>query len=269
MAIEGVFPAAATPADAGRVIRRRSGFYFGASIALLLSVLIGFAPTLYLRALFPGRPIGGHLYVHGAILTGWFVWLVVQTSLVRTGRTIAHRRMGIVGAILGFAVMFAGLLATLNVVHGIRAAGITLDMDISALRTPGLGSDLTIGAFLSPIIWLNLASILAFAILFITALVQRGRPEAHKRLMLLASICIVGPALARVARWPVFGGEQGPFVPVVITLSLVAMVVNDLRSTGRANRVTLAGIGFIVLAALCALSIGNSQFGQAFVRELQ
>ena len=42
--------------------------------------------------------------------------------------------------------------------------------------------------------------------------------------MLLASISIIGPALAHVARWPVFGGEQGPFIPVFWGLVLVLAV---------------------------------------------
>ena len=40
-------------------------------------MLVGFAATLYLRAFFDGPPILSHLYVHGVIVTGWFVWLLV------------------------------------------------------------------------------------------------------------------------------------------------------------------------------------------------
>jgi hypothetical protein len=110
---------------------RRDPFFFSMSIVLLLTVLVGFLPTLYLRAFRDLPPLPGHLHVHGAILTGWFVWLVVQTSLIRTNRVAHHRRLGALGAILGLAVVFAGPLATFNLGPRIRAAGLDLNMDIS------------------------------------------------------------------------------------------------------------------------------------------
>lgn len=53
-----------------------------------------------------------------------------------------------------------------------------------------------------------------------TGLLLRRRPAAHKRLMLLATIAILGPALARLARLPYFGGEGGPFV-LIVTFALL------------------------------------------------
>jgi hypothetical protein len=67
-------------------VGRRDPFIFGMSIILLLTVFIGFSLTLYLSAFRDLPPLPAHLHVHGAILTGWFVWLVVQTSLIKTNR---------------------------------------------------------------------------------------------------------------------------------------------------------------------------------------
>jgi hypothetical protein len=78
--------------------------------------MIGFAPTLYLRPLFAVPPIPGYLYVHGSVLTAWFVWLVVQTTMVRTGRTALHRRFGVIGAVIAAAVVVAGPMATMGFV---------------------------------------------------------------------------------------------------------------------------------------------------------
>jgi hypothetical protein len=57
------------------------------STVTLVIVLAGFARTLYLRPVFQPQPIPAHLYVHGLVLTSWFVWLWVQTLLVQTGRS--------------------------------------------------------------------------------------------------------------------------------------------------------------------------------------
>src|SRR5678815_1698581 len=101
-----------------------TSFFFWSSALLLSFLLVGFAPTLYLRALFAVAPIPGYLYVHGAVLTAWFAWLVVQTTMVRTGRIALHRRLGVVGAVIAAAVIVASLMATMGFVARLRAAGI-------------------------------------------------------------------------------------------------------------------------------------------------
>ena len=78
----------------------RSSFFFWLSVLLLSFLLLGFAPTLYLHALTAPEPIPAYLHVHGVVLTSWYVWLVVQTWMVRTGRTATHRRLGVIGAVI-------------------------------------------------------------------------------------------------------------------------------------------------------------------------
>ena len=94
MPSENAIPAMAQPVNGAALVRARSKFFFGMSIVLLLLILSGFAPTLYLRAFFDVPPIPSHLYLHGSILTGWFVWMVVQTSLVQTGPRSGRSRLG-------------------------------------------------------------------------------------------------------------------------------------------------------------------------------
>ena len=73
------------------------GFFVGMSTVLLALVLVGFAPTFYLRAyrgtsqlpaLVQRLPL--HLYVHGVVLTLWFVLFLVQTALVASHRINQH-----------------------------------------------------------------------------------------------------------------------------------------------------------------------------------
>ena len=116
----------------------RSSFFFWLSVLLLSFLLLGFAPTLYLRAFTDPEPIPAYLHVHGIVLTSWYVWLVIQTSMVRTGRTATHRRLGVIGAVIGAAVVFAGPMATIGVVGRLRAAGVDWDTDMSVLRELGV-----------------------------------------------------------------------------------------------------------------------------------
>jgi ABC-type enterochelin transport system permease subunit len=84
--------------------------------------------------------------------------------------------------------------------------------------------------------------------------------------MLLASIALIGPALARISRWPVFGGEDSLFVPIVFLGLLAVLIAYDVVSARRPHRATLLGCGTIVLALIAAQAISHSEFGLAVVR---
>jgi hypothetical protein len=203
--------------------------------------------------------------VHGIVLTSWYVWLVVQTSMVRTGRTATHRQLGVIGGVLGAAVVVAGPMATLGVVGRVRAAGFDWDTDMSVI--PSLGIEgVPMVNFVSQVVWGNFVSIAVFAGLLATALLLRRSPQAHKRLMVLASIAIVGPALARISRWPVLGGEDGPFIPLILVGLLLAVIAHDLVVERRVHRATWIGCGVIVLAAIVQQIIAGSELGLAVVR---
>ena len=68
----------------------RGKFYMGSAAVLLLVVLVGFAPTFYLRSAFGGPEFswrGGvpelswRVLVHGLILTSWFLAFALQAAL--------------------------------------------------------------------------------------------------------------------------------------------------------------------------------------------
>ena len=60
-------------------------FFFIAQVALLIAVLVGFSPTFYLRPLFKVHPLPAVLYVHGAVLTGWFMLTALWDGWFRRG----------------------------------------------------------------------------------------------------------------------------------------------------------------------------------------
>lgn len=260
-----VNPAATVVAtEAATSVRTR--FFFGMSLFLLALLLVGFAPTLYLRPAFDVDPIPGYLYVHGAVLTTWFGWLVVQTSLIRLGRTAIHRRLGVTGACIGAACVIAGPLATFGVAGRVTALGFDWDADIGT-AVPALGVDgVTVLQFTSVVFWGNLVAIAVFAALLATAVRNRRDPEAHKRYMLFASILLIGPALARISRIPMLGGEDGAFPPLVHLALIAAVIAHDLLTKRRLHRATIVSIGAIVLSFVAVSLIARSQFGMDTVR---
>src|ERR1700693_251737 len=91
-----------------RISRSRPSFFFAAHVVLLLVVLLGFSPSFYLRSAFHHvTQLPALLYVHGAVLTVWFLLTVVQGLLFQTQRLRLQRRFGYVsGRCWGCRILF-------------------------------------------------------------------------------------------------------------------------------------------------------------------
>ncbi len=244
----------------------RNPFFAVVSAVMLLIVFSGFAPTLYLRPVFKPVPMPGYLFLHGIVLTSWFVWFFMQTLLIQSRRTALHRRLGVVGAVIAVAVPFAGLLATSGVVGRAVANGIDLNGDASAI---GIGVSGPVIQFLAGVVWSNLSSAVTFAVLAWAGILLRRRAAAHKRLLVIATVSILGPALARLARLPFFGGEQGPFTPSVLLTLLVAIVIHDVVTMRKLHPATMLGVSFAIGVNAVCMWIAATDIGMSLVRWLQ
>ncbi len=241
--------------DGGSVqTRSRDRFFLAMSGLLLLILLVGFSRTLYLRLFFEVPPIPAYLHVHGATVTAWFIWLIVQASLVNVNRVNVHRRIGMLGAVIGAAVIPAGLMATLQFVP----------------RLPEMGFDFEQASwFITWIVWANLHMLLGFVAFLATALILRRRTDIHKRLMLLATISLMPPPLARIAQNLGYMLEQETiFVTAIWLLLLVPILVYDLVTAKRVHPATAIGGLCFLLVVFGPILIAGTDFAQNFVRGL-
>ena len=161
-----------------RRIDRR--LYLGASLVFLALVFWTFARTFYLKPFFGTPPLSALLHIHGAVMSGWVVLLVVQTSLIAAHRVKWHRRLGVFGAGWAALVVIVGSMTTLH-----AAAREVRD------HTDFAASQVVITS-------LDLLQMLFFAGFVAIAIWQRHRPDYHKRLMLLTIACMLPDALARL-----------------------------------------------------------------------
>src|SRR6266566_7875846 len=88
---------------------RRMYIWFAAFMPII--VLAGFARSYYLKGFF-GFPALPSLLVqlHGIVMTSWVVLFVTQVTLVATGRTRTHQRLGVSGAVLAVLIVIVGVL---------------------------------------------------------------------------------------------------------------------------------------------------------------
>src|SRR5712691_5305233 len=91
---------------------RRLYVWFAAFMPII--VLIGFSRSYYLKGFF-GFPALPSLLVHlhGIVMTSWVVLFVTQVTLVETGRTRTHQRLGVLGALLAPLVIVVGVLTAI------------------------------------------------------------------------------------------------------------------------------------------------------------
>jgi hypothetical protein len=155
-------------------------FYLGLSILFLALVFWTFARTFYLKLIFGTPVLPLLLHVHGIVMTGWAVLLVVQASLISAHRVQWHRRVGVFGAGWAALVVLLGSVTTLHAaMREVRA------------HTPMAPAQVFITT-------LDLLQMLLFAGFVTAAILLRRRADYHKRLMLLTIACMLPDALARL-----------------------------------------------------------------------
>lgn len=184
--------------DGSKPRRGRTKLYLGFAGLAVLVALAGFSRTFFLPLFAGGFEAQPIVYAHGLLLYGWVALFLVQTLLVHRRRTGLHRTLGWWGAGLGLGVV----LSTLAVAH------------LAARRVLGqAGPDQASGELLVVIIEMAM-----FSALLVAAILQRARPDTHKRLMLLALIGLLGPAWFRFRHF---------FPPVENPLFLYSIVLAD------------------------------------------
>lgn len=213
---------AATPRVPARLHDRR--LFLLAAILTPIIVFAGFARTYYLKPFFEVPDIAGRIvHLHGIVMTAWVLLFITQISLVATRRTKIHQRLGVLGAVLAVLVLIVGVLTALYA----AARG----------ATPGPPP-------LSFLI-IPLGDMLIFGVLIGLALYYRRRLDVHKRLMLLAGINLLTPAIARIPLDFIING--GPLAFFGLTdICLLAFVAYDTIRNRRLHPVFLWGSIFII-----------------------
>jgi hypothetical protein len=199
-----------TVAKTGRVVDHR--YYYAVSIGFVAVVFAGFARTYYLKGWYGAPPLSLLVHTHGVVMTLWYTLFVVQVRLVATHRVALHRRLGVAG------VFLAGLVAVL---------GTTVSLGLAKRRLLA-HPDSTAAPFL---LGLQLfAIVLEFVILVSLAVYLRRRPDYHKRLMTLAMLSVLGPAITRLPLS--FVENHNVSVAIVISISciLICVIADTVRN---------------------------------------
>src|SRR3569832_2040509 len=223
-------------------------FYMAMILAMIASLLLGFSRTVFLRPFFPDQPAPPELYfyaVHGTLFFGWMTLLLVQGSLISARNTALHMRLGTV----------AYVLAPLMIVVGVFGS-------LMAARRPGG----IVGVPVPPLQFLSvvLGDMMMFGLFAGLALWRRRDVQAHKRLMLLASIVFMDPT---IGRWPFAFIADHPMASFELKCAfLVPMAIWDMASRKRLHWATVLGAVVLVSEGLVRDPLGATPQWLAFAK---
>ncbi len=181
--------------------------YRWVAIGAAVIVATGFARTYYLRFLFHTPVLPPLVQLHGVIMTLWCIGFIVQTWLIEARQIRLHQRLGIGMAALAAMVVMLGEILT---VIGVAREG----------RLHHIGK-------FHFLLGINSVNLLLFAVFVGLGIAFRRRPDRHKRLMVLAAITLLAPAIARIVL--LFTHNPLPQFLAFYTCFLVCITVDTLR----------------------------------------
>jgi hypothetical protein len=204
-------------------------FYFGMSLLVAAIVVYGFSFTIGANLIHPTTPRPAILYVHAPLFAAWVVFFIAQAALVRARNVALHRRLGWFGLGLGIAIPVVGVATAIA---------------MTRFRVGESGADALPGIIVP--LW----DMVAFSAAFSLAFGWRRWPEAHKRLMLIASACLTAAA---------FGRFPSPLIADTwfyagVDLLVAVGAVRDVVILGRVHPVYRYALPLLIVGQLVAMS---------------
>lgn len=225
-------------------------FHLAAAVAAAVITVVGFSPTFFARP--DSLPALSPLVVlHGVVFTGWLVAYALQSALITVKRRDLHRTLGYWFVGLGAAMVLLGLATAVAAVR--RGGGGAFDDDPRVFMVLPFFDFVLFAGFLG------------------SGYAWRQSPETHKRLMLLATIDLIGPALARIAMHsgrPLFADHFPMWAFAGMMLFIAVACVYDLATRRRVHPAYLWGALTLVASGPIRFAIGGTAAWLAFVEWL-
>jgi hypothetical protein len=228
-------------------------FYSWIALTSVLIAFLGFAPTYWAplaAGKFQANPV---VHLHGLFFFGWTLFFLTQSTLPQAGQLTLHRGLGFIGVSLATAMTMLGVLTALN---SLKTA--------VALNVADRGEAFVI---------VPLVGIATFAVFVALAIGNIRRPEVHKRLMLVATVSILGaPAARPVLTW-ILKAPPGPppveinWINVPLMLLIVAGMAYDWRTRGRPHPVYLISLPVLLFLTWVVMPISETAWWHGVARD--
>jgi hypothetical protein len=203
-------------------------FYFAMSLLMAAIVVVGFSRTINDNLFHPAIPRPFILWIHASAFSGWVIFFICQSTLVRIHKVSWHRSIG----------WFGAGLATVIVPLGIATAIVMARFDMVQLHQRDADAFLSIPFY----------DMIAFGGLIALAIYWRTKPELHRRLIFIATCGLMD---APVARFDYVFDHNLFFV--CLDLLILLGVARDLLADRRVHKVYLYALPLLIVGQSLAL----------------
>jgi hypothetical protein len=209
-------------------------FFVGMAALAILTVFAGFAPSFYLRSSFhPDHELSVLLHIHGLVFSAWIILFLVQALLIAKGSRRLHQRLG------WFTVCIAAAMLLL-------VAGATVEQMRRGLPLEDAATDLS----------LNLLGSIMFGVPLGFAVYNRKRPDWHKRLMLCATLGLLGAPLLRLILLTTnLDQTAGDWALVLTDSFLLPCFAYDLFTRGSIHRAYVYVLALFIVSQIVMMSL--------------
>lgn len=211
--------------------KKKPSFFLIMSIVGLLAAVTGFAKTFFIPVANGSFNAPLSVHVHGAFAFSWVILFVIQTSLIHFRNYRLHQYLGVLGLFIAVGVTVTMIPAGIFVVHR------ELSQGLGNTAYSGLLGVVTSG--------------LIFLALVVTGIINRNRPDYHKRFMLLATIVVLWPAWFRFRHYFPSVPRPDIWFALVLADSLIVIAwIWDKLKNGRVHPV-FKFVGTFVIIEQC------------------
>jgi hypothetical protein len=224
-------------------------FYSAAGALFLVMMVVGFHPFITNGTGVAGRQIDPGIFpivlAHGLAIAAWYVLFFVQSLLITVKNRRLHMKLG------WAAVAIAGTIACTGSMVAIRS------VQISEAGFRFFGMEYT------RFLLVMLTEIWLYTIFVAAGIVVRKKPKIHRGMMVLASLCLITGATARMPFLdPVFGntGWVGLFGPVFCLGALLLAVRMSMTHTF--DRWYAAGYAIFVVVFITSVKVSLTEAGR-------
>lgn len=197
---------------------KHARFYLIITILSLLMVLLGFGKSFFLRPFFDQpaflKDLPAAVYIHGALMTIWYIMLVAQSALVNAKKVKLHMTLGWGLVAVACLLIISGLIVNAGAFPRFIAVGF---LEVANERMMRMAASF----------WTYDQTVFVpFGLMIATAVFKRKNIIIHRSMMLGASMLMLNPAIIRIAGW-MFPGFALPAGTLIYLLFPISLIVHD------------------------------------------
>ena len=229
-------------------------------------VLAGFIPSSLakIEAVQAGQraPFPLVLHMHAVLMGAFLMLLLAQTSLVATGRSALHGKLGIASMVIAPAIVVVGFILVPTNYHATWGAAQFGPPEVRAQMQQ-------VVSLVDNIMLLQFRAGILFPLFLWIGLRARGRDDGlHKRMMILATAIPLGAGIARIPGLPSTMPSSPLAQDLYILLAVSPMLLWDIARNRYVHRAWQLWLGIFLASALAVNALWDTPWWHATARQI-